>query len=533
MASRGPRAYDHERWLRQQEREAERERKAAVAAQKAAEREERERRTEDRRENAARRTVEIEERVDGLGSLLVRGLDRSARIDFDRLRQRATTRPVDLGLDAAPLRPPDWTVYVPAAPGLMSRAFGGAARHRRDLGVAGEAFTRDQANHAAAERDRQQRVARARAAHAVVVEDERSTVAAHNHAVDEWFGAVTARERAAVERYLGLVVDQLPLPADFPRSAEVAYSSQGEQAVVRIELPGPGVVPEIRAIQYVQSKDEDKEVPRPAREIGEIYRLVVSQVTLLCLRDLFDADPAIDSVSVGGHVHATDPATGQPGYPCLISVSVDRATFEQLVLRDVAPDKCLRHLRAVVSAHPAAIEPITPIVDFDLRKYSFIHGLDAVAALDSRPDLMDMSWREFEHLIREVLKATGLEGWTTTGSHDGGVDAVMINRTPLRSGLTIVQVKQYRGVLGVQHLRELAGAMEEKKAGAGILVTTSWFTAGCWPKAKEHGRMELIDGHRLVALIQEHLGKDVLIGLDRPTTASRGPVAMEHDLPRP
>ena len=54
--------------------------------------------------------------------------------------------------------------------------------------------------------------------------------------------------------------------------------------------------------------------------------------------------------------------------------------------------------------------------------------------------------------------------------------------------------------------------MEEKKAGWGVLVTTSRFTAGCEQKARDHGRMQLIDGNRLVWLIKDHLGKDVLIG---------------------
>jgi restriction system protein len=35
--------------------------------------------------------------------------------------------------------------------------------------------------------------------------------------------------------------------------------------------------------------------------------------------------------------------------------------------------------------------------------------------------------------------------------------------------------------------------------------------------------MELIDGNRLVYLIKEHLGKEVLIGIKRPRTATTGP----------
>jgi restriction system protein len=86
----------------------------------------------------------------------------------------------------------------------------------------------------------------------------------------------------------------------------------------------------------------------------------------------------------------------------------------------------------------------------------------------------------------------------------------------LVGGLTIVQAKKYSGVIGVSQIRELVGAMEEKRAGRGILVTTSWFTSGCWTKATENGRVELIDGPRLRYLVQEHLHMDVLVAPPTP-----------------
>jgi restriction system protein len=90
-------------------------------------------------------------------------------------------------------------------------------------------------------------------------------------------------------------------------------------------------------------------------------------------------------------------------------------------------------------------------------------------------------------------------------------------------GLTIIQAKHYKNVMGVNHIPRAGGCHGGEKAGRGILVTTSWFTTGGWQKADEHGRMELIDGPRLVYLIKEHLGKDVLIGIKRPRNVATGP----------
>ena len=183
-------------------------------------------------------------------------------------------------------------------------------------------------------------------------------------------------------------------------------------------------------------------------------------------------------------------------------------------MRNVDAVQCLQRLKAIISHHPYALEPIEPVLDFDLTKFAFVEGLDAVATLDSRPNLLEMSPTNFEHLVRQLFEAKGAEGWTTTQSNDDGVDAVIVNRSNLIGGLAVVQAKRYKpdNVLGPNHYREPAGTMEEKRAGWGVLVTTSRFTAGCQQKARDHGRMQLIDGNRLVWLIKEHLGKDVLVG---------------------
>jgi restriction system protein len=320
-----------------------------------------------------------------------------------------------------------------------------------------------------------------------------------------------ARDRESVQAYLEIALARTPLPEGLPRQVEVAYSPQGEQAVVRFELPTVDVVPPLASYTYVGTTATMREKARPAAQVARLYRSVVSQIALLYMRDLFEADPDLENVELGGHVHSISPATGQREYPCLISFAVDRATYDGLSLREVTPEVCLRHLNALVSHHPHRVEPITPVRDFDLARYSFIENVDVVAGMDSRTDLTKMTAVEFEHFVRQLFEARGMEGWTTDRTGDDGVDAVVINRDPMVGGLTIIQAKKYTRVLGVNHIRELVGAMDEKRAGRGILVTTSWFASGCWTKATENGRIELIDGPRLVYLVKEHLGKDVLV----------------------
>lgn len=84
--------------------------------------------------------------------------------------------------------------------------------------------------------------------------------------------------------------------------AEIAYSPRGEQVVARVELPGTDVVPLVARYSYVVSKDEQRETARPKAHVAQLYRSIVSQIALLYLRDLFDADPALQIVDVNAHV---------------------------------------------------------------------------------------------------------------------------------------------------------------------------------------------------------------------------------------
>lgn len=511
---------DWQRVQRQLEREAEQQRKAEERQRAAAARAAQQARVERARAHAARRTRLLEERVAALENVLRAGV--RGRQPFVVRRRSYRDARLDLGSLAAVVRPPDWSDFAPPEPGALTRLFGGSARHDRRVEQQRARYADAVRTAEAREVDRQRQVAALRAEHRRRADRDRADVDAGNQQVDEMLSGVGRRDKAGLERYLGLVLSAVPLPEGFPRRTEVAVDPTGTQAVVRAELPAKDVVPAARAYSYVASAEEERESTRPVKEAATLYRSVVSQTALLTIRDLFAADDGLQSVAFNGHLRSIDPATGEPGYPCLTSVEAAREQFptdERLLA--VTPDACLRHLGAIVSPHPYEVEPVEPILDFDLSRFRFVDGLDAVSTLDARPDLLQMSPTNFEHLVRQLFEAQGAEGWTTSQSNDDGVDAVIARRTPLFGGLSIVQAKRYAptNAIGPAHLRELAGAMEEKKAGWGVLVTTSRFTSGCQQRAREHGRMELVDGANLVHLIKQHLGKDVLIG----TTAPRSP----------
>jgi restriction system protein len=147
--------------------------------------------------------------------------------------------------------------------------------------------------------------------------------------------------------------------------------------------------------------------------------------------------------------------------------------------------------------------------------------MDAVAGLDSRPDLLDMTPTEFEHLVRQLFEAMGMESWVTQASKDDGVDAVAVNEDPVFGGLCVIQAKRYRGAVGVEAVRALAGVMEDKHATKGIMVTTSWVTKDGHAFSTRHGRIQIMECEEIKYLCKEHLGLDVLISLPKPPPQRR------------
>jgi restriction system protein len=507
-----------ERLQREIERAAAQRQKAEAVAAKEAARAARLAHQVERIACVEKKNLELTHRNRQLGSILTSGLTRTSRLNLDRRRESPREFEPDLGELGNPADRPHWAAFNPKPPGAISRAFGGQERYAIRLQTAKNQFQAAQLEWEGQEFRRQAAVRDIRKKHSIHTAQIRDRARVANHNLSLWVKGIAARHSESVERYLLEVVERTPLPIDFPRKCEITFQAgrdgDGDEACVRYQLPGTGVVPIIQSFSYIKTRDEVSQKERPAAECASTYRSVVAQVSLLVIRDLFEADENLQQVTFSGHVDWTNPANGREEFPCLISTIVGREEYSGLILNRVSAEDCLRHLKALVSQHPYKVEAVRPVIDFDLTKYPLVDGVDVVSSLDHRDDLMTLTPTEFEHVTCQLFEAMpGLKGWATQASRDDGVDAVIVNYTPVTGGLTVIQAKRYKNKVGPSHVRELAGTMEDKKAGRGVLVTTSTFTKDARLASKRHGRIELIDGPMLVHLFREHLDKDVLIGL--------------------
>ncbi|WP_432057936.1 restriction endonuclease [Streptomyces sp. bgisy022] len=319
----------------------------------------------------------------------------------------------------------------------------------------------------------------------------------------------------AVERTLG----SIRYPEGLGGARRAAFAPESRELILEIELPVQAVVPSVTQYRFKASAPPAV-VPQPRKEseCKALYRDLVARLALRAIDEAFAVTPPslVDGVAFNGKVHAKDRATGKSIEPCLISVRVSRETFGELVLDEpeLAPVQSLHHLNAIVSQHPYDLEPVPPVVTFDLTRYKIAPERDVVAGLDSRPDLVAMDPIDFEHLIRRLFEKIGLKSWVTQASRDDGIDAVAVNEEPLIGGLCIIQAKRSKNVVSAETVRSVAGIVNDKNASKGIVVTTAWFGKASWDFAPRN-RVELIDGRHLKALLLEHLGIDALIGLPK------------------
>ena len=108
----------------------------------------------------------------------------------------------------------------------------------------------------------------------------------------------------------------------------------------------------------------------------------------------------------------------------------------------------------------------------------------------------------FEEFVGEIFEALGYEVEHVGGTGDNGVDLVV-----RRGGLNgIVQCKYFsRGVVGSPELQKFLGTIHHTRSHKGFFVTTRTFTLAADKFAADHP-IELIDGPRLVELVQEAMG---------------------------
>jgi len=98
----------------------------------------------------------------------------------------------------------------------------------------------------------------------------------------------------------------------------------------------------------------------------------------------------------------------------------------------------------------------------------------------SNPNLLySLPTRKFEEIVAELLLRLGYKVELTPPTRDGGFDMYAAKHEILGKFLYLVECKRYAPShrVGVEIVRSLYGVVQQKKATAGIVATTSFFTS--------------------------------------------------------
>ncbi|MGI5372653.1 restriction endonuclease [Streptomyces iakyrus] len=189
-------------------------------------------------------------------------------------------------------------------------------------------------------------------------------------------------------------------------------------------------------------------------------------------------------------------------------------------LRNLIPGDGTRALHDEAAAWAERFRKGDPAFQSDDKWYEAVlaHSTPqpvVAAAADDRIDLVSLSPEDLDDLVHRLCME--LHG-TGEGPREliGPGPATTVFRDRPRTGERwVLQCRRNRHVVPAETVHALAGQMLDVQASRGILVTTSWFGARSHAFAQRSGRIDLVDGRALKALLREHLGIEARLGFSR------------------
>ncbi len=336
-----------------------------------------------------------------------------------------------------------------------------------------------------------------------------SKQADYNTKIDQMHRDYQGKKPDSITEYCEMVLNNSHYPDSFPKDFELEYNPDNRIIIVEYQLPNLELMPKVKEVKYVASKNELKEAFISESQQSRMFDESMFSIALRTIHELFEADKAtaLDAISFNGWVKAINKATGKEENNCILSLQVKKEEFREIDLRNVDSRTCFRNLKGVSGSRLSSLTPIQPILQINRKDKRFIEGYAVADGLDTSTNLAAMDWEDFEHLIREVFekefKAAGGEVRVTQASHDGGVDAVAFDPDPIRGGKIVIQAKRYTNTVGVSAVRDLYGTVMNEGATKGILVSTANYGPDAYEFAKGKP-LTLLDGSNLLYLLEKH-----------------------------
>jgi restriction system protein len=330
-----------------------------------------------------RLNAEITEINDEIDSLLSWTLEFDDHVDLESLRTTAkhpTFDRLDLEApipapEAKPNPPEPYLRRIHPPTGLRSlfgkkkheRAVAEAkARHENAVAAWHDEIARLKAEHEAAlEEHRQKEAQREEELHAerdryeAECAEREAEAAEHNAEVDKFIADLGYGTAEAVQEYVSIVLANSVYPKHFPTTHEFTFHPGAAELSLKVLIPPPDKIPDIKAHKYVKTSDETTSTKLTQKASRERYAGAVHQVALRSLHEVFEADRRglIQTISLEVGTETLDPATGKETYFPLVATGSERESFLEIDLSAVVPLATLNLLGAAISKNPWGLVP--------------------------------------------------------------------------------------------------------------------------------------------------------------------------------
>jgi restriction system protein len=456
---------------------------------------------------------DLSEKIYRLENILTKGFENSSPLNFSKMKIKSDIPKYDPGslLEVKPQ--PSLNDYLPKNPNSLMGLFKSVrSKHEDAIENAKNNFERAMEEYSKQERDRTAALEDYKRNYQIRLDkivDETNRI---NSEIDKFEIDVRKGEPIALAHYFTLILERGEYPEDFPDEKKIAFLPESKQLIIEMDLPTIDVIPKIKTYTYIKSEDKLKETALPGKQIKTLYSFIIPSIALRVLTEIFNSDvhKHVETIVYNGYVNTINKANGKIVRPCLVTLRVTRDIFNSINIRNVDPIYCLKSLNASISKDPSELIPVRPVLEFNMVDPRFVEEADVLSTLDKRPNLMDLTPKEFESLITNLFEKMGLETRLTVPSRDGGVDCVAFDPRPIFGGKVVIQAKRYKNTVGVSAVRDLFGTMQNEGASKGILVTTSGYGKASFEFA-EGKPIELLSGSNLLYLLSEYAKIDAKI----------------------
>jgi restriction system protein len=196
------------------------------------------------------------------------------------------------------------------------------------------------------------------------------------------------------------------------------------------------------------------------------------------------------------------------------------------------PKQALDALNAYIFAHAQLLPDLRLLGHFDAAELIRARYISMPGTLTERVEfLQTIEPRTLEHLVERLYHGLGFATQLTPASHDGGRDVIATMESPGHRESLRIECKRYARPVGVPVARALLGVVSDERANKGVIVATAGFTQKTRVFASRNP-LELIDGHQLAELLNEHLGPNWPRQLERLEAESRAQKATGAVGPR-